>query len=127
MRDSVSTAADVHQRQESRHQQQLQSMRTEAQTVQTQHASEIGQLQSEKQALESENALLKREQAKAKEQLGQQQCVLALPCALSSDRSDGECWGTRRQLIDLFREGLGGLNRACETAGAPGGTGCDRV
>ena len=56
-------------------------MRTEAQTVQTQHASEIGQLQSEKQALESENALLKREQAKAKEQLGDQQCVLALPCA----------------------------------------------
>ena len=56
-------------------------MRTEAQTVQTQHASEIGQLQSEKQALESENALLKREQAKAKEQLGAQQCVLALPCA----------------------------------------------
>ena len=78
---SVSTAAGVHLRQESRHEQQLRSMRTEAQTVQTQHASEIGQLQSEKQALESENALLKRDQAKAKEQLDEQQCVLALPCA----------------------------------------------
>ena len=82
---SVSTAAGVHLRQESRHQQQLQSMRTEAQTIQTQHASEIGQLQSEKQALESENALLKRDQAKAKEQLDEQQCVLALPVCPSPD------------------------------------------
>ena len=81
MRDAWNTSVS----QQSRHEQQLQSMRTEAQTVQTQHASEIGQLQSEKQALESENALLKRDQAKAKEQLGDQQCVLALPVCPSPD------------------------------------------